>query len=314
MIIAHQYPADRIARLSTHVPEVEFLAVSADAAFAVPEGVEVLLVDPQHVGKLNRSTPRPPGWPGGLKWLHFRSTGVDYLPDWIFEAPLLTVSRGAQATAISEFVLANMLAFEKRLDEIRVRQLDDWRKLDLGGLAGRTVGILGFGQIGQAIARRALAFKMTVLGHRRSGGDSGMDGVAAVSLDDLLVGSDHLVICAPLTEATRNLLSEPEFAAMRRGVHLVNISRGALIDEAALKAALDSGQVARASLDVSYPEPPEAQNWLYSHPHVWLSAHLSYSSPMTESIIDDILVRNLTAWTRGAVAELHGRVSREAGY
>jgi len=219
----------------------------------------------------------------GVRWVHFLSTGVDRvdfasLPDGL----LLTNDRGASAIPISEWVLAMMLAHEKHLPEVWIHEPpEDWRaNARLGTLHDRRLGIVGFGSIGAAVAERALPFGMHVRGLRRTDGPSSLRGVEMVrSLPEVLEGADHVVLAAPLTAATRHMIDAAAFAAMKPGVHLVNIARGGLVDQAALRAALDDGPVASASLDAVEPEPLPDGHWMFTHPKVRLSAHDSWSWP-----------------------------------
>lgn len=315
MIIAHQYSEAFANRVSAALDnEVRLVPVAADAPWTPPADAEVLFVDPGIAGKLSPSSPRPQGWPGSLRWVHMRSTGIDRFPAWFFEVPLITVSRGAQAVAIAEYVLTAMLAFEKRLPVLWVSSREDWGRRDVGGLAGRTLGIVGFGHIGAAVARRALAFEMRVLGSRRTAGPSGMDGVEAASLKEVLRTSDHLLISTPMTAETRNMFDDHAFGLMKRGAHLVNVGRGAVVDTDALHRALDSGIVAMASLDVTNPEPPPPGHWLYTHPNVHLTAHISSTGPSTEARAEEILLGNIAAYRAGDLQRMHGIVLRDKGY
>lgn len=315
LTIAHQYSPALAASLVPGLPDtVDFVALgeTAETAWTVPSNAEVLLISQNSAAVgMGPDMPRPPGWPFNLKWVHLRSTGIDKYPDWIYEAPLLSVTRGGYATPIAEYVLAAMLSFAKHIPEIWTNSRADWHSHQLGGLAGQTVGIVGFGAIGKAIAQRALAFEMTVVGTRRSGGASGIDGVAIASLEDVLAQSDHVVLCAPLTDATRGMIDAKAFSAMREGAHLINIGRGALIDTDALRHALE-GTLGGATLDVTHPEPPPEGHWLYSHPKVRLSPHVSGSSPQTEATVNDLFLANLSRYQAGEA--LDGVVDGTARY
>ena len=136
---------------------------------------------------------------------------------------------------------------------------------------------------------------------RRTSAPSPVDGVTMVStLADALDGADHVVIAAPLTDATRHLIDADAFARMKPGVHLVNIARGGLVDQDALRVALDDGQVALASLDAVDPEPLPAGHWLFDHPKVRLSAHDSWSWPGAYDLILQRFAVNLRAFLAGA--------------
>jgi phosphoglycerate dehydrogenase-like enzyme len=250
----------------------------------------------------------------GVRWVHTVGTGVDAFPLHVLNGQTLTCSRGASAVPISEWVLAVMLAFEKHLPDSWVHSADArWHYAELGGLAGKTLGIVGFGGIGQAVARRALAFDMKIRALRRTKTPSPVLGVEITAwLPDLLRSADHVVVAAPSTVETRHLIDADAFAAMKPGVHLVNIARGALVDQEALRIALDEGTVARASLDAVEPEPLPKGHWMYSHPKVRLSPHISWSMPGAFDVLLDTFVDNLRRYQAGET--LTGVVDVTAGY
>ena len=250
----------------------------------------------------------------GIRWVHVLGAGVDGFPLDALAGRTVTCSKGASAPAIAEFVLASMLAFEKRLPETWVREPPaEWNVATLGSLDGKTLGVVGLGAIGSAVAKRALAFDMEVLGLRRTDRPSHIPGVTVgPDLDELLARSDHLVLAAPATASTARLLDEATLGKVKPGVHVVNISRGSLIDQDALLTALDDGRVALASLDVVDPEPLPAGHPLYAHPRVHLSPHVSWSSPQTIVRTFEIFADNLTRYRNGA--PLRGHVDLEAGY
>jgi phosphoglycerate dehydrogenase-like enzyme len=248
-----------------------------------------------------------------IRWVHLLSTGVDGFPFDLVEDRVLTCSRGASAVAISEFVLAAMLAFEKHLPEQWISSEAEWRDADLGQLSGRTLGIVGLGEIGTATAHRALGFGMEVLAFRRTSAPPQLSGITIVpALDHLLGASDHVVIAAPATPATRHLIGAHAFGAMKNGVHLVNVSRGTLVDQDALLAALDSGQVAMATLDVTDPEPLPEGHRLYSHPRARVSPHVSWSSPLTARRSIELFEKNFRNYQSGD--PLSGIVDKDEGY
>jgi phosphoglycerate dehydrogenase-like enzyme len=247
------------------------------------------------------------------RWVHVLQTGVDGFAFEVVDDKILTCSRGASSTAISEFVLAAMLAFVKQIPDIWINGADQWADRNLDQLSGRTLGLVGIGAIGVATAKRALAFDMEVVAYRRTGNPSPVDHVEIVSdIGDLLGVSDHLVIAAPATTATYHLIDSSAFASMRQGVHLVNISRGALIDQDALVEALDSGRVEMATLDVTDPEPLTEGHRLYSHPRARISPHLSWSSPETLRRSMELFEENFRLYQ--ASQALSGLVDTEAGY
>ncbi|SCY43059.1 NAD(P)-dependent oxidoreductase [Paracoccus tibetensis] len=314
LLILHQHPPEAVASLEAVAGgQARLRAVPPASPFGGPDA-DALLTFPAAMRGIGPDTPRPTGWPWQLRWVHFGSTGIDRMPRWLLEPELVTVSRGAQADAIAEYVVMMALAFEKRLPQILAHSPAAWAQPPLGGLSGRTVGLLGFGEIGRAVAARLVPFGVRLIAHRRHGARTGCPKVSAVTFDELLAESDHLVICTPLTDETRGMIDKSALAAMHRGAHLINVARGAIIDTDALREALDEDRLAMASLDVAVPEPPPEDHWLYTHPRVRLTGHVSHSGPLTRQRGQDILARNLRAFLQGRAEDMHGVVSREAGY
>lgn len=157
-----------------------------------------------------------------------------------------------------------------------------WDRKSFSGveLRGKTLGIVGFGRIGRAVARRALAFEMTVIAYDPFiTADVGADlGVTMVSLDELFRASDFITLHAMLTPETQEMINRESLARMKRGVRIIDAARGALINEADLAEALESGQVAGAALDVYAEEPPKPDNPLLRRPNVVHTPHLAAST------------------------------------
>jgi len=252
-----------------------------------------------------------------VRWVHVLGAGIDGFPLDGLGDRVLTCSKGASSTAIAEYVLAVMLAFEKRLPEQWLTTPPaEWNVAAggaLGGLEGATLALVGVGAIGTAVARRALAFDMRVVAHRRSDAPMPLPGIEpAPTLGEAFAEADHIVITAPATPATHHLVNDQSLGWVKPGVHLVNVARGPLVDSAALLRALDDGRVARASLDVAEGEPLPAGDPLYSHPSVRLTPHISHSSTRTVNRTVDMFVDNLARWRRGE--PLVGMVDPAVGY
>ena len=217
-----------------------------------------------------------------VRWLHTASAGVDH----VLTAPVrakagLTVTDSGPAfgICIGEFVLAWMLMVAHRLPQILEMQARrDWQWVRQEELYGQTVGIIGLGPIGQGVAQRCRALGMRTVGFRRTSAPSpdvdtvytGADGLSA-----LLAQSDWVIVAAALTGETRALLGSEQLAQMKPTARLVNIARGALVDEAALIAALDAQAIAGACLDVFTQEPLPADSPLWGMPNVYISPHTS---------------------------------------
>ena len=250
----------------------------------------------------------------GLRWVHVLGTGVDNFPLQLVRDKLVTCSRGATATPISEWVMSMMLAHEKQLPERWLSEPpESWYMADLGSLEHKTLGIVGFGTIGQALARRALAFDMKVIAKVRTHRTSPVGGVEFVGeLKELLSVSDHVVLAVPSTPESSGMLNLDTLSAMKPGSHLINVSRARLVDQQALRQTLDSGQIARASLDVVEPEPLPAGHWMYRHPQIKLSAHISWSAPqMMERLLAPFL-HNVNAFAHDRA--MQGAVDAVIGY
>ena len=189
---------------------------------------------------------------------------------------------------------------------------EHWNFQPAATLSGATLGLLGLGGIAQRVARIALAFEMRVLALRRTDAPSPVGGVELVhSFDRLTAEADHLVLAAPATERTRQVVDSSNLARAKPGLHLVNIARGSLVDQEALRRALDDGTVARASLDVTDPEPLPAGHWMYDHPKVFLTPHASWVGPPPFERAAEIFCDNLDRYLAGE--PLAGEVG-EAGY
>jgi phosphoglycerate dehydrogenase-like enzyme len=248
-----------------------------------------------------------------IRWVHVLGTGVDGFPFELMGDRILTCSRGANAAPIAEYVLAAMLSFEKRMPDIWISGREEFQEFALGQLSGRTLGLVGLGSIGSATARRALSFDMNVIAVRRSPAKSSVPGVTVVAaLSDALPLCDHLVVAAPATTETKHLIDKSAFSLMKKGTHFVNISRGSLVDQDALLAALEDGTVEMATLDVTDPEPLPDGHPLYSHPRVRVSPHVSWSAPDTLRMTVAMFEENFRRHVAGQ--PLDGVVDMTAGY
>jgi phosphoglycerate dehydrogenase-like enzyme len=252
--------------------------------------------------------------PDGIPWVHIFGTGVEGIPARVFQDRIVTCSRGASAIPIAEFAVASMLAFEKQLPEVWVTQPPQhWYRAELGGLHGRNLAVLGLGGIGSEVARLGLAFGMSVTAMRRKNAPSPLAELRLVDdVRQLVADAHHIVVAAPATPATYHVFDRGVFESMRDGVHLVNVARGSLIDHDALRVALDTGVVARASLDTTDPEPLPPGHWLFEHPSARISPHVSWSNPDGQERIIELCVENLRS--RAAGRPLAGIVDASEGY
>lgn len=268
------------------------------------------------------------GWPGEerlgsairVKWIHLASAGADpaVRSDLVRERGIIvTNSSGVFGIPIAEHVLGLMLALSRKLHEAIHSQGEGvWRRPAAPGeLYGKTAGILGLGDIGSEVAKRAKAFGMHVIAVKRRVADKpawvdelyGDDGV-----DTLVERSDFVILCLPGTAGTRRVLSKERIWAMKPGSFVINIGRGSLIDEGALAEALASGHLAGAGLDVFEVEPLPAESRLWGMKNVIISPHYAGANPHHADRTIDIFCRNLVQYLNGEPME--NRVDIDQGY
>ena len=223
-----------------------------------------------------------------LKWLHLPSAGATHVlfPELVDSQVIVTNSRGLHAIPIAEHVLGVMIILARKLHEAYRFQLEGkWARREMfdryptfSELHGQTAGIIGLGSIGLAVAERVKALGMRVIANKRTVGTppACVDELGGPeSLPGLLQMSDFVIIAAPLTPETRGLIGERELRLMKPTAYILNVGRGAIIQEAVLIRALKEGWIAGAGLDVTEVEPPPAESELFHLPNVFLTPHCS---------------------------------------
>ena len=298
LIVASQFES-RVNALLAQRTGVAVRDVAPGPLTELPPGADVLFALPAPKGQSLLNVPAPHGW-DDVQWVQLASVGIDYYPDWLFDGPVVTSARGTASVAIAEYVLAAIFTAAKRVPEIWLEQASDWRRIQLGVVQGTTLGLYGFGSIGQALAQRALALGIKVIALRRSDTPFEVEGVERVAtLEQLVARSDHLVLAAPSTPQTRHAINRASLAHARPNLHLINIARGNLVDQPALLEALDEGQLALATLDVTNPEPLPVGHAFYRHPRVRLSPHISPSTDQIVPALIEKFVLNLDRFRSG---------------
>jgi len=311
LVIASQFGDEFDGWLRAARPDIDVISLPPVLDAPLPPQASVLLAVP--VSADVRARPEPAGWPYGLRWVQLNSTGFNNYPPWMLRGPLVTSAHNTSSETIADWVLACVLQRALRLPERRARTRQDWRRTPAPALAGTTLGLFGFGGIGRALARRALALGLHVRALRRQPGPLGMDGVQqAADIEELMTTSDHLALVAPGTEATRRVVNARTLALARPGLHLINVARGSLVDQEALIEALDTGRLGWASLDVTDPEPLPDGHPLYVHPKVFLTPHTCAISPQVRQAVFAKFMRSLKAWEAGGTPE--DPVDLERGY
>ena len=307
LVVASSLDAEQNAVLAAHAGVAEVIPLP-ERPWEVGPGVDALFT---HQAQWSDPT-MPAGWPFDLRWFQTTSAGVERLPQWVFDVPLVTRGIGVQAPAIAEYVMAAIYAVEKRFNLPPLAGPDDWQQQALGTVAGATVGIAGLGSIGRAVADLALANGMRIAALARHPKPA-LPGIEMVdTMAELIATSDHFVLALPLTAATRGIIDADTLAHARRGLHIVNVARGALIDDAALIEAMQRGQVGAATLDTTHPEPLPAGHPFYSMPGVRLTPHTSGVTPQSRQALHRQLTDNIDRFL--VAGDVPGIVNRDAGY
>ena len=261
---------------------------------------------------------------GRLRWVHFRWAGIggQMFPAVVESSVTVTNSAGVFAVPMAEHAMALMLALTRSLNVcMPPRPGDDpWRATApaardrMREMQGGTLGILGYGGIGRATAQRARGFGMRVLALRRHPApDEFADEVRGPEhLDDVLRACDYLLVSCALTDETRGMIGARELGLMKPTAVIVNLARGAVIDQGAMLLALQEGRLGGAGLDVSDPEPLPPDSPLWRLDNVIITPHVSGSSPETGRRQFDLLEENVRRFAAGE--ELLNVVDKGAGY
>jgi phosphoglycerate dehydrogenase-like enzyme len=260
-----------------------------------------------------------------LRWIHSPAAAVHRLmiPELVRSNVVVTSARGLHGPVVAEHVIALMLALAKRLPSaMRYQAQKVWGQELMWGehprpreIAGATLGLVGIGSIGLEVARLAKALGMKVLATRGSTRRSEETVSHIYSPDELelmLAQSDYVVLAAPVTPSTRGMMNQERLAVMKKDAYLINVARGALINEPALIVALREHRIAGAALDVFENEPLPPDSPLWAMENVVITPH---SAAMTEKLWVrhfDLLIDNLRRFIEGA--PLLGIVEKERGY
>jgi phosphoglycerate dehydrogenase-like enzyme len=241
-----------------------------------------------------------------IRWAHVCSAGVEGVLSAEIRASTipLTNGRGVFARPLGEWAIGAMIFFAYQFRRIvKNQQMKLWQRYDHEELHGRTVLIVGYGSIGRAVGERACALGMRVLtSSRRRPGD----------LDAMLAECDYLVITAPLTDETRGLIGAAQIARLKPNAVVINVGRGAIMDESALIGALQDGKIRGAALDVFVKEPLLPDHPFWSMENVLLSPHTADSLPDSREKAVEFFLENFERFRKGE--PLHNIVDKHAGY
>jgi phosphoglycerate dehydrogenase-like enzyme len=255
-----------------------------------------------------------------LQWVHTLSAGVERVlsPELIASPVPLTNGRGVFGPSLAEFAVASMLFFVKDLRRmVRQQEASRWEQFDSEFLRGQTLGVIGYGGIGQETARLANALGMKVIGVRRRTPSAESDPLLERSfpreqLHEMLGLSDFVFAALPLTPETRGMLGEAEFHAMKRSAVFINVGRGAVVEEPALIAALNQAIIRGAALDVFETEPLPSDHPFYRMENVLLSPHCADHTTGWMELAVKQFIRNFERFRAGE--PLEHVVDKSVGY
>ena len=310
-------PEDSSLRLLDTVPEaVRFVVGTTPEAFAeaAPQADAICLVagGRRLLEPVFARAPR-------VRWVHIGWAGLDgaLFPALVDSAVPVTNARGVFSGSLSEFVLASILFFAKDLRRLLASQAAGrWAPFEVEEIAGRSVGILGFGDIGRAVAERAKAMGLRVLAMRRRANVTN-DPLADESFPperrlELIARADYVVLVLPATDETRGIFGAAEIAAMKPQAVLINIGRGSTLDEGALVRALEARQIRGAALDVFETEPLPPGHPFWRLDNVLLSPHTADRTATWREEAMQLFLDNLDRFQRGET--LRNLVDKRRGY
>jgi phosphoglycerate dehydrogenase-like enzyme len=313
VVIASQLEPAVNELLRAHPARPTVIEVPEARPWEIAAQADVLLVRPKPAWHGHDRGAAPAGWPGRVRWVFSSTTGVDFYPHWMLSTTPMACARGVASEEIAEYVIAAILAQTKDLDAIRARSLADWRPTTLGRVQGSTVGVVGLGSIGTAVAKRALALGARVIAVRRRQLPSPIAGVELLeSVVELVEQSDHIVLAVPATDLTHWMFDGKLLASVKPGAHLINVARGTVLDQTALMNALDEEMLDYATLDVTEPEPLPEGHPIYSHPKIRLTPHVASIHPTMHEALYKKIAANLERDLRGE--KLLDLIDPEAGY
>ncbi len=304
-----------LPRSTADVNGDEILAIAASAELIVveedatvtgdPAGVEIIFWGAD-IGGGRRALRMIESWNDpALRWVQGPNAGYDH-DIWVDlvnrDDVIFTRAANIWTEPMAQYVTAWMLAWAQGLGGQWLRsQHHEWNQVQPDDLSGRTVGIVGYGGIGAAVARIASAIGMRVLASRRSPGPAeNVDELFTPDrLHEVLRASDYVVLCCPLTAETTDLIGAAEFEAMGSGTVLINVARGEIVNESALADALTSGTIRGATLDVTREEPLPTDSPLWDLPNIVITPHQSGEGPRSQERLDALFLENLRRYVVG---------------
>lgn len=327
-----RFTDDLLNKLRAVSPELEVVQHTTRSVAELQNFPRLQDVEILYYGWLD---PPPPAAVPSVRWIQLHTAGANHFMNTpiLTRDIVITTAAGVHSTPIAEYTFAQILALRRRIplmlrfQQRRTWARDRWVKFAVPELRGASLGLLGYGRIGKEVARLGTAFGMEVLAMRRTSSpdpahprwssapdwdDSAVQFVERADLHDLLARSDFVVLALPLTDETRHIIDTAALRSMKPSAYLVNIARGAVVDERALVRALQEGWIAGAALDVFQEEPLPPDSPLWQLDNVILSPHVSGFTPLYDSRCTDLFAENLRRYLSGE--PLLNRFDPERGY
>jgi phosphoglycerate dehydrogenase-like enzyme len=299
-LVLHSQPETYIERLKTGFPHARFVLVNSyaglDAALERerPDAILCFKIAGQGAFPRERIFAAP-----SVRWVHAAGAGIDHLAPWDASRVMVTNSSGLHGRSLAMLVTWAILNRALGMPAYAAAQRErQWRPHPLHDPGNRLVAIVGFGRIGAVVARHLRPFGFHIVGVRRTPSPS-PDADEVVGLDALvptLERADHVVLILPSTPDTRDLFDAEMLATCKPGAHLINIARGGIVDEAALRAALAAGRIGSATLDVFATEPLPPTDPLWDTPNVVITPHSVADTAGWQARVAEIFADNLHRW------------------
>jgi phosphoglycerate dehydrogenase-like enzyme len=307
VLVHHHQPEPYLPELRQRFPAVRFVELrdyaGLQATLAAEQPDAVLSFRMGFLGAFPREALL--GFPS-IRWLHATGAGIEHLPPWDPARIMVTNSAGLHPSIMAEYAIWAMLDRTQRMPLYRAQQAERrWSLLPVDPLAGKTVAIIGMGRIGREIARRLRVFGVRILGVRR--GEGALPEADATypqeRLDEALAEADIVILLTPLTPRTRGLFDAARLARCKRGAHIVNLARGNIVDEAALRRLLEEGHLSAATFDVFHTEPLPADDPMWTAPNVTVTPHVSGELADWQYHAAMLFAANLERWIAGRPLE-----------
>jgi D-3-phosphoglycerate dehydrogenase len=309
------YPVEprHLAAIAAVAPEAELVDAGQERVAAELPGADIFCGHPKVPVPWERVVAE-----GRLRWIQSSAAGLDHclVPPVVGSPIIVTSASGVLADQVSEHALGLAIACTRRLPLFLAQQAArEFVRRPTRDLTGATVGIVGLGGVGRRLAEVLRPFRVKILATdwfpvRKPAGVEFLGPPEA--LPEVLAAADILFLCAPLTEHTRDLIDERALARMKPGAILVNVARGRLVDEVALVAALESGRLDSAALDVTPEEPPAADSPLWRAPRLVITPHVAGQSGRRIDAMTEFFCDNLRRYLRGEA--LRNLVDKRLGF